>query len=189
MRSSHAIAIWLFERLDLDAALTGDLLEERDLGRSAIWYWRQVLVAVWIGIWRAVRQHKLLTLRAVLTGFAIESTIISLWSQWGPDLSIYSLLNWVFQFSAAVVTQVATGWVVGRTHRAHPIPMVFVFLISFLLWDVASNFSWIRMAVVGSIDQPRFRPYLGMYLMNMCIATVGVLLGAILAARPKRYTV
>ena len=28
MRASHLIAIWLFERLGLDVALTGDLLEE-----------------------------------------------------------------------------------------------------------------------------------------------------------------
>ncbi len=41
MRSSHAVAIWLFERLGLDVALTGDLLEECQRGRSAIWYWRQ----------------------------------------------------------------------------------------------------------------------------------------------------
>jgi hypothetical protein len=64
--------IWLFELLDLDVALTGDLLEERARGRSAIWYWRQVLIAVWIGIWSAIRDHKLLALRAVATGFAME---------------------------------------------------------------------------------------------------------------------
>ena len=72
MRSSHAIAIWLFEHLGLDVALIGDLLEECERGRSAIWYWRQVLIAVWIGILVAIRDHKLLALRAVATGFAIE---------------------------------------------------------------------------------------------------------------------
>jgi len=48
MTPSHAIAIWLFELLDLDVALTGDLLEERARGRSAIWYWTRVPTAVWI---------------------------------------------------------------------------------------------------------------------------------------------
>jgi hypothetical protein len=189
MRSSHAIAIRLLERLDLDVALTGDLLEECERGRSAIWYWRQVLTAVWIGIWGAVRDHKVLAVRAMATGFAIEASMIFLWNHWGPDLSIYSLANWIFQFWVVVVTQVATGWVVARTHRAHPIPMVFVFLIFFLLWDVGWNLPWVRMALVDSIHQSRFRPYLAMYLMNMFTATAGILLGGILGARPKRYTV
>jgi hypothetical protein len=87
MRSSHAIAIWLFECLDLDVALTGDILEERERGRSAIWYWRQVLTAVWIGIWGTVRHHKLLALRATITGLAIEALLTFLscsgWSNFG----------------------------------------------------------------------------------------------------------
>ena len=35
----------MFDRLDLDSALAGDLLEERARGRSALWYWRQVVIA------------------------------------------------------------------------------------------------------------------------------------------------
>jgi hypothetical protein len=189
MRSAQAIAVWLFELLDLDGALTGDILEERARGRSSIWYWRQVLVAVWAGIWRAVRRHKLCALRAVATGCAIEWLIIFLWNRWGPDLSIYLVGNWIFQFSAVVVTQVATGWVVARTHRAHPIPMVLAFLIFFLLWDVVANFAWIRMAFVDSMHQSRFRPYLAMYVMNMFTAAASIPLGGILAARSRRYTV
>jgi len=49
MRSSHGTAAWLFERLDLDVALLGDLVEEREQ-RSEIWYWRQVLFAVCAGM-------------------------------------------------------------------------------------------------------------------------------------------
>ena len=45
MKSSQAIANWLFERVGLDVALSGDLLEERERRRSAIWYSRQVLIA------------------------------------------------------------------------------------------------------------------------------------------------
>src|SRR5215475_7240217 len=53
MRTSRAIAVWLFDRLDLDSALFGDLLEERARGRSAFWYWRQVVIAMCLVIWRA----------------------------------------------------------------------------------------------------------------------------------------
>ena len=120
MRSSHAIAIWLFECLDLDVALTGDILEERERGRSAIWYWRQVLTAVWIGIWGTVRHHKLLALRATITGLAIEALLTFLWNRWGPDLPLFSLVQWIVQFSVVLLTQMGTGWVVARTgHIAH----------------------------------------------------------------------
>jgi hypothetical protein len=186
MRLSHTIAIWLLERLGLDVALTGDLLEERARGRSAIWYWRQVLVAIWVGISVAIREHKVLALRAVATGFAIESLFIFLWNR-APELPmLFSIAWWMIQFSVTLLTQVATGWVVARTHRAHQIPMVLVFLVCFDIWLVCGNFSWLKMIMVDSIDQPRFRPYLATYFLTIFTATVGLLLGGILGARPKR---
>ena len=78
MRSSQAIAVWMFERLGLDVALAGDLLEECARRRSTIWYWRQVLIAIWIGIWSTIFAHKLLALRAVGTGCAVNGVWLSL---------------------------------------------------------------------------------------------------------------
>lgn len=51
MRSSHAAANWIFERMGLAVALAGDLLEERAAGRSVVWYWGQVLIAIWLALW------------------------------------------------------------------------------------------------------------------------------------------
>jgi hypothetical protein len=185
MRSSHALAIWLFERLGLDVALLGDLLEECSGGRSAIWYWRQVLIAVWIGIWAAIRDHKVLALRAVAIGFATEFLFIFLWDSLGPDLPMFSVMQWIIQLSVTLLTQAATGWVVARTHRAHQVPMVLLFLICVFFFYVSYSFSWARILLVGSINDPRFRPYLAMYLITIFTATVGVLLGGILAG-PKK---
>jgi len=184
MRSSQSIAIWLFERLGLDVALTGDLLEECERGRSAIWYWRQVLMAVWIGVWRAVRDHKALALRAVATGFATEFLLGYLWSRWGPELPMFSTVQWITQFLITLVTQVATGWIVARTHRVRPIPMVLMFLIFHLTWYLASAFFWAR-TILAYVDQPSWHPYLVMYLMTLFAMTAGILLGGILGARPK----
>jgi hypothetical protein len=64
--------------------------------------------------------------------------------------------------------------------------MVLVFLVCFDIWLVCGNFSWLKMIMVDSIDQPRFRPYLATYLLTIFTATVGLLLGGILGARPKR---
>jgi hypothetical protein len=112
MRSAQAIAIWLFVRLGLDVALTGDLLEECERGRSAIWYWRQVLIAVWIGIWGAIRDHKALSWRAVATGFAMEYFLLFLYWRVSPMLPQRHMLSieaWITNSSIILLTQAATG--------------------------------------------------------------------------------
>ena len=48
-----ALATWLLTRSARgNEALVGDLLEEYRQGRSALWYWRQVLTTVAIGRWK-----------------------------------------------------------------------------------------------------------------------------------------
>ena len=79
MRSSRTAVAWIFERLGLDVALAGDLMEEYARGRSTLWYWRQVLAAIWTGIWGAIFHHKLLAVRAVVTGCAVNGVWLFLW--------------------------------------------------------------------------------------------------------------
>jgi hypothetical protein len=53
-------ATWLLEHLtpgECNEALAGDLLEEFRNGRSAGWYWRQVVVAIAIGCFRDFFNH------------------------------------------------------------------------------------------------------------------------------------
>jgi hypothetical protein len=185
MRRSHAAANWLLERLGLDVALTGDLLEECAQGRSAIWYWRQVLIAIWVGIWSAIRDHKLLALSAVATGFAIELSLILLW-QFVPGPPLFSVEFWIVDVSAILLTQAATGWIVARTHRVHPVPMVSAFLVCLLLWYVSSIFSSSAgMILADSLTRPQARPYLVLYLVTIFVTIVGLLGGGILGSRPK----
>lgn len=187
MRSSHAIAAWLFERLGLDLALAGDLSEERAHGRSAIWYWGQVLIAIRIGMWVVICNHPLLALRAVATGLAVNYLSNFLWWRYlypllSPVLSMVTLGGWTIQIVMMLLTQAVVGWVVARTHRAYQVPIVFVFLICDVLWYAQRNFAWLQ----GSMDQPEFRLYFFWYLTNSFILTVGVLLGGVLGAGPKR---
>lgn len=191
MRSSHAIAVWLFDRLGLDVALSGDLLEEREQGRSAIWYWKQVLIALLVGIWGAIRDHKVLALRAVATGFAMEYFFLFLWEHQSVlfktnGLPLISIVGWMGNLSIVLLTQTATGWVVAKTHRAHQIPMVFVFLTCFFLWHFGAQLSWaIRMLVDWDRMDPTVHPYVLYFLVIIPLSVVSVLLGDILA-RPKQ---
>jgi hypothetical protein len=64
-----AIATWMLEHLTRgrkNEALVGDLLEEFRRGRSATWYWRQVLVAVAVGFTEEIRAQWLTIVYAIL---------------------------------------------------------------------------------------------------------------------------
>jgi hypothetical protein len=192
MKSSHAIATWLFECLGLDGALNGDLREERERGRSAVWYWKQVVIAVWVGMWGVVRDHKVLALRAVVTGVAMEYLVGYFYTSifWLAHKFNFmyptpvSLGNWVIQLSLILLGQGATGWVVARTHRAHQVQMVFAFLTGLILWMGYDDLSFTARTFMNSIDQPRFRPYLALHLASFFTVIFGVLLGSNMA-RPK----
>jgi hypothetical protein len=61
MRLIHSVvlATWMLEHLAFGSdneALSGDLLEELQLGRSALWYWRQVLAVIAIQACCAARR-------------------------------------------------------------------------------------------------------------------------------------
>src|SRR5579862_2098572 len=52
-RQPPRIATWLLQRMGIagqNPALAGDLLEEFQNGRSAVWYWRQILWAIAMGM-------------------------------------------------------------------------------------------------------------------------------------------
>ena len=65
------VATWLLERLGpTNGPLAGDLVEEHRRGRSAAWYWRQVVVAICVAQSRHLRGLGILTLSMVV-GFLI----------------------------------------------------------------------------------------------------------------------
>jgi len=69
------LATWMLEHLALGTdtdALAGDLLEELEHRRSAGWYWRQVLMAIFVGFSKEVSSQW----RAA--GFALVWTIASI---------------------------------------------------------------------------------------------------------------
>jgi len=193
MRTSHAITVWIFDRLDLDGALAGDLLEEGARGRSTLWYWRQVLIAIWTAIWSAVFAHKVLALRAVATGCAANAVWLFLWMKFlhlrlplPPPYTKPLLVESIAYLSILLLTQTATGWIVARTHRAAAIPMEVVFVTWLTLWFFIDTFSEAKRLLLNSIDQARFRPYLAWYLTPIAVEIVGLLCGGFLGSLRQR---
>jgi hypothetical protein len=62
------LAFWLMDRFGVSEPLVGDLLEERSRHRSALWQWRQTLVAVLWTVFPFVVTPALVGLGGLLNG-------------------------------------------------------------------------------------------------------------------------
>ncbi len=81
---SVALATWILEHLTFGYTrepLCGDLLEEFQFGRSAVWYWRQVLIAIAVGA------------RGVAREFALPPVFSAGWSMLYPVWQLSILRN------------------------------------------------------------------------------------------------
>src|SRR5262245_58401889 len=78
MKSSRppVIATWFLTEFGCspqNESLIGDLTEEYARGRSRVWYWWQVVVALVAGLLQEVRTQKALAARALITGWFFVS--------------------------------------------------------------------------------------------------------------------
>jgi hypothetical protein len=182
MKSSQAIANWLFDRVGLDVALTGDLLEERGCMRSALWYWRQILIGVCVGIRDALRTHKVDALRVVAVGFAMQYLGIFLWARASFNVPDFSLEQWMIQSWGVLLVGVMIGWLIAD--REHPLPTVILFMSCMSIWFLGSDLFWVKM-VVASVDRPTFRPEIVLFFMTFFSENAGLLIGGMLV-RPRK---
>ena len=125
------------------AALLGDIVEESKQ-RSNLWYWTQILAVLVVGMFREIRSHWLLTLRATAVGSLALAAYISLWvglfyllQQFFyvfPNMLSFNRLSDTVQRSIIAgvwLTFLAgfslCGWTVGRFHRHHGLALVLPF--------------------------------------------------------------
>ena len=130
------IAAWLLQRfapLPETDAIAGDLLEHYQHGRSRLWYWREVLVAILRGTWFEVRQHGLLLLAAVNLAWSVSGAWHRFLTQREYSLIVRFLLGgaqarldqmaWV-AFLLEAPLALTMGWTVARCAPQHRIPAV-----------------------------------------------------------------
>ncbi len=192
MRSSQPpiVATWVLTHFgNWNEVLEGDLIEEYRRGRTVAWYWRQVLMAVLVGCGNEIRTQKLLTVRAVITGWAaliLSNYLISL-----PLYSLYSRAMvalgldprwfwWLHYYTyprmfVPCVGSFLSGWLVARFHRTYRVTMVTVYAVSVLLTSLPEIF---RLAT-NSFSNSRFVPYLLTYSLTECLFVVSILLGGL----------
>jgi hypothetical protein len=152
------LAVWLLRRFGSspnNAAIIGDLDEQYRRGRSLLWYWRQVLLAIAEGFVAEIRLHKLLAIGALLIGnlFKIVTTyLLDLVARYvarqrhaweTPNLLLSSLV-------VTILLCAISARIVALLHRPHERATVFAFaawqfLPSLpLLGFVAAQLSWIH---------------------------------------------
>jgi len=182
-------ATWLLNKFGCtNDALKGDLAEEYSQGRSIAWYWRQVLVAIAVGFSTEGSAHKLLALRAIITGWAaiylLERAVgITFWKWYGRLLLAHGLMPtfwWRHYYTYPVVLMwcicaAASGWIVGKCHREHCRAMVLIFLVSVQLWSLPEFF---RLAENVATNQ-RFVPYLFTFVTRLVFISICILLGGL----------
>jgi hypothetical protein len=141
-------ACWLMTRFGVHDSLIGDLAGHRR-GRSAVWLWRQALVAIASAVVAVVGRHYWLAVRAVAIGWASYALVArghrpAMWAMsdwaWKVDLWLSRTLLVFIPTSFMMVEAagaVAIGWVVARLHRPYSLPMASMFIVSLLLFDAA----------------------------------------------------
>ena len=191
------LAKWVLKHFgSANEALAGDLIEEYAQGRSAAWYWRQVLIAVLIGCVSQVRRHKLLTVTAVIVGwaaryiswYAVNLPAYKLYAKVLADLGLHpSSFLWRQPNThplllLPLVDGFLSGWLVARLHRTHRTAMVLAYLTTVLLYSFPEG---LRLTL-DSFSNSRFLPYLLVHALNYSLLTVGILLGGLRHSEDNR---
>jgi len=202
------LAAWALKHFgcaeDNDAVL-GDLAERYARGKTAVWYWRQVVVAIVASAFNDIRNHKLLTLRALIIGWAIFYPLGALSfdalalaeKTWSPEFVYSAIAAWTpwwtqqqftdFYWNSDLVAGscmmlaigVIPGWIVARIHRLHGRSPLLLFSLTVLL-------SWINYAWTASASDIGASPYWEAYFwMNNSLQAAGVVIGGLLIRQPK----
>ena len=194
MRTSNPpiVATWLLERLYTSAkseSLIGDLAECYGHGRSATWYWRQVLPAIALSFCKEVRGHILLAIRAVVTGWAaffmFRFISFGMLSRFHLDFQLVTHLGsatgipltWLIFWTPIWI---ASGWFLAIHHRPHSAFMLLAFSASVLLWHL-QGLPWIIHLLFEAISNPRFFPQIAFDLMELTLPPMCIVLGGLLA--------
>jgi len=206
------IATWLLKRFGCSPkndSLVGDLIEHRQSGRSRFWYWKQVLVAIAAGLVGEIREHKLLTVRAIAIGwsvpilyhFVFHPFIVEMLWRLEPWIVVqhpsfyhsyyHDLERFVWGESGSLLQFLAlqcllgflNGWLVARLNRGNPRMPVMAYAASV---SICAMMNWTYYLLVTGQMPPLFPPILFVFVVADQLSVVVILAGGGLLRDSKR---
>lgn len=170
-------------------ALVGDLAEEYRAGRSPVWYWWQVLVAIAFQIRADVRHHWIVMVRSILSGLLLVYVLgwllfpITMLLTWWILLYPSGVILMQFQVGLLIhlansfCGSVVAGLVVARWHERHRAVAILGLVLTLGVLAVGNErfYSLVR----NSLEHERFVPYLMEYLLRCVVIMAGVLIGGL----------
>jgi hypothetical protein len=179
-------------------------MEQYREGRSAAWYWRQVLAAIAAGATQDVIGHKVIALRALVVGltlyilFAVPVAWLSTTVQGriesgligcGPQTFWCQFFSNPFSAQLLVYSVCAlSGWIVAKLHRRQAVGAVWVYSAGVLLLEYGT-LAWLLTAY----PPPEGAPWVTIMVVSL-VSTLprpmAVLAGGLWGARnPSRAPV
>ena len=172
------LAAWLLEHAGFSTSsspIAGDLHEEFNRGRSAAWYWRQVLVAIVVGCATDMRHHRGLAARAILITWAANYGALMLGREVMIELFRRRILAYhpqLAHWAICFLGGLASGVIVALLQRRRRNAM--------LLTGAAALLGWALMAIVilkaGSVQHP-LRQIAGATIVYYLVALTGFAIG------------
>jgi hypothetical protein len=136
------IARWLLKHFGCSAnneAVIGDLDERYRGGRSVVWYWLQVSVAIATSFGTELIHHKLRSVRAILIGWAVFipgiilfRSLLILTANWFHAGVDYDLVL-IMRYAVWGLGWMSIGWVMRRVHRPTERAMILAFVATVLI--------------------------------------------------------
>jgi hypothetical protein len=192
-----ALATWLLEHARFstaDGVIAGDLLEEFNRGRSAAWYWRQVLMAIVVGCASEVRHRRVVAIRAVVITWAVNYGAIR------APFVVYRLFGLAFHPALVSITfsllgGAASGALVALLQRKdegrHPARRILrgIGRRAMLLTCAGALLGWAFMAILflkkGALQHP-IHQILVATIVYYLVALTGFAIGALLLPAPSK---
>jgi len=171
-------AAWLLRHFGCSPnndAVIGDLDERYRQGRSALWYWRQALLAIVMSFCKEIWSHKPLAIRALLVGWMVKLICLSVYYRYAVEYQRFHydpIEAGIFVPFIGVIALMGTGWIIAHTHRYHARSMVLLYITVELLvaamtvhsmvnsgavvsypWGLSFSFTWISALtqIIGGI--------------------------------------
>ena len=180
-----ALATWLLEHArssSTDSVIAGDLQEEFHRGRSAAWYWRQVVLAIAAGWASEVRHHRVLAARAILITWAANCGALLLGHEGAVELFRHRLVAYhpqLAHWAICFLGGVANGLIVAFLDRRHQNAMLLTGAAALLVWALTA----ILFLKTGSLQHSALQ-IAGATVTYYLVALGGFAIGGVVARAP-----